>query len=270
MPSVPSIPAFTYGPYPVPGDQSWRPWSYPPGAQGHKKKKVQWIIVLESNKIRVFAFLMALNESQEQALMGLEAHATIVKKMTEALEEIVVNITEYEEDATFMKNWQTGEDADHDQMQRTNARLTNRFKKFSKMRSKIGKKKGGLSISKEIVQQFVEWEQAKKIKTTHTKNKVTNPEDVQRVMKCGDWLMEHKLLAMFEDIEWSQDFGPTPLCHWGVARTFVGICEEDGAIGRYVLEVMHKIIFTEEEDEHSRLKKDKLLESSPKMQAGTG
>ena len=187
-----------------------------------------------------------------------------MKKMTSAAEEVQVTVCEYEDAADFQKSYQDGEDADHEQHKKTNSRFTNRGKMFIKARIQVGKHKDAVTAH-DLVAYFNDLEAKKKIKTTIAKNKVTSADDVTRVEKVYGFLQTHHLSNVYERLEWSEEYGPTPLAQWATSRFFMAVVENDGNIATYVLKVLEHVIFGPD-DPASKLKRDKVMESSKKLQ----
>lgn len=198
-------------------------------------------------------------------MKGNDTAGEMVKKMISAATEVQVTVCEYEDDKEFLKNYQEGKDADHDQMQKTNARFTKRGKMFIRARIQVGKHKTDCT-SHDIVAYFHDLQARKKIKTTVAKNKVTSADDVTRVEKAYGILQTHHLSNLYDELEWSEEYGPTPLSQWTSARYFMAVVESDGDIATYVLKVLEHVIFGPD-DPASKPKEDKELESSKKLQA---
>ena len=235
----------------------------------HKDNKAtkngEWDVLSDYQKLKICAFINAMGQFQREKDLGNDNHDDILAKMQKAAGAIVVNICEFEDEEAFQKNYQEGEDADHDQMQKTNARFTNRGKLLARARAQVSKKKTGPSAA-DVVAYFNDLEAKKKIKTTFAKNKVTNADDVTRIEKCYSFLQTNSLSTLYEKLEWSDEHGPTPLSQWGTSRYFLNVVEKDPDIAAYVLKVLEHTIFGPE-DPASKLKKEKVLESNKKLQA---
>lgn len=217
----------------------------------------QWEVLSEAHKLKIWAFILAAEEMQNLALCGNERAGEALEKMKKAAENIQVTLCEYEDDEAFTRNYNEAENADHDQMQKTNSRFTNRGKMFLRARIQVSKKKGGSCTSQDIVAYFQDLEAKQKIKTTFSKNRVTSAEDVTRVEKVYGFLQNHHLDGLYEKLEWSPEVGQTPLSQWTTSRFFMAVVENDGDLARYLLKVLENAIFCPE-DPASKLKKDKV------------
>ena len=100
-----------------------------------------WTLQGDHQKLKIGAFIMAMVQLDEEKLKGNEFAEEALKKMASAAGGITVIICEHEEDAQFIENYQNGENADHDQMQNTNARFTNRGRMLIRARIQVGKQK---------------------------------------------------------------------------------------------------------------------------------
>ena len=227
-------------------------------------KNGDWMLQSEVHKLKVTAFIMAMSEMQDMKLIGNEAAGEALDKMTSAAGNITVIILEHEDEIAFAKNYNDGENADHDQMQWSNARFTNRAKLF--IRSRIQLRKNGKTdiTAQDIVAYFTDLEAKKKISTAFSKNKVSNADDVTRVEKIYGFLLTHHLNELYEKLEWSPECGPTPLSQWGTSRYFMAVVESDPGVATFVLRSLEHIIFGEE-DPSSKCKKEKVLESNKKL-----
>jgi hypothetical protein len=223
----------------------------------------EWLLLSDSQKLKVWAFISALEELEVEMLKGNEKLKEVLEKMISAATEVRVTVCVYEDDNEFLKNYQDGEDADHDQMQKTNARFTNRGKMFMRARIQVGKKKDGVTTH-DIVAYFNDLEAKKKIKTTFAKNRVTSADDVKRVEKAYGSLQTWHLSFLYEKLEYSEEHGPTPLSQWSASRHFIAIVESDGDIATFVLKILEHILFGPD-DPASKLRKEKVLESSRKL-----
>jgi len=227
-------------------------------------KNGEWMPQMENHKLKVCAAIMAMSELNQLQLSGIEPAKEALDKLASAAASITVGICEYEDDSAFNQNYNAGEDADHEQGQKTNSRLTNRGKLFIRARVQVGKKKTSVSAH-DVVGYFGHLEATEQIKTTFAKNKVTNADDVTRVEKCYGFLLTYHMAELYERLEWSPETGPTPLGVWHTARYFMAVVESDAEITLYVLKVLEHIIF-DAEDPASKLKKEKVLESGKKLQ----
>ena len=216
----------------------------------------QWEVLSEAHKLKIWAFILAAEEMQHLSLVGNELAAEALKKLTKAAMNIQVTLCEYEDDEAFTRNYNEAENADHDQMQKTNARFTNRGKMFIRARIQVNKKKSGCNAH-DIVAYFQELEAKQKIKTTFATNRVTRADDVTRVEKVYGFLQNHHLDELYEKLEWSPEAGPTPLSQWATSRYFMAVVEGDGEIAKYLLKVLENTIFCPE-DPASKLKRDKV------------
>jgi hypothetical protein len=219
-------------------------------------KNGQWEVLSEAHKLKIWAFILAAEEMQSLSLVGNELATEALEKMTKAAKNIQVTLCEYEDDEAFTRNYNEAENADHDQMQKTNSRFTNRGKMFLRARIQVNKKKSGCN-AQDIVVYFQELEAKQKIKTTFSKNRVTSADDVTRVEKVYSFLQNHHLDALYEKLEWSPEVGPTPLSQWATSRYFMAVVEGDGEIAKYLLKVLENTIYCPE-DPASKLKKDKV------------
>lgn len=216
----------------------------------------QWEVLSEAHKLKIWAFILAAEEMQHLSLVGNELAAKALEKLTNAAKNIQVTLCEYEDDEAFTRNYNEAENADHDQMQKTNSRFTNRGKMFIRSRIQVNKKKAGCT-AQDIVVYFQALEAQQKIKTTFSKNRVTSADDVTRVEKVYGFLQNHHMDGLYEKLEWSPEVGPTPLSQWATSRYFMAVVEADGEIAKYLLKVLENTIFCPE-DPASKLKKDKV------------
>lgn len=231
---------------------------------GKDTKNGNWCLQSDHQKLKLWAFIFALEELNDTADKGVESAAVMVAKMISAAAEIQVTVCTHDVKENFQKTYQEGENADHEQMQKTNSRFSNRGRLFENARAQIALFKDTCSAA-DIVAYFTEMEATKKIKTTLKANRVTNADDVTRVEKAYNFLVTHGLETLYEKLEWSEETGPTPLGQWTTARYLMSVVEKDPDITRYVLKVLETCIF-EPDDPTSKLKKDKVLESSKKLQ----
>ena len=222
-----------------------------------------WNVASDGHKVKIWAFLLAMEEMQVMSERGHEEATSVFKKMVEAAGEIKVSVCKYEEEGEFQASYNEGEDADLDQAQKTNARTTNRGKLLARARVQVSKLKTEIT-SKDLVAFFIESEAKGKITTTIAKNKITNAEDVTRVEKVYAFLLEHHLEALFQKVEWTPEVGATPLFHWTTARFFMAVVDSDGPTAEYVLKALDNVLY-DKEDPSSKLKKDKVLESGKKL-----
>ena len=207
---------------------------------------------------------MAMHEFAVEGLQGLEESKSALEKMIGAAKSIKITLCEHQAEDIFCANYQEGENADHDQMQNTNERFTNRAKILMSARLLLQNKKGDTVTSAEVVQFFKELESSKKIKTTIEKNKVQNADDVTRIEKLHAFLQSHHLIELYEKLEWCSGSGKTPFANWMLCRNFLSIVQEDPHIAQYVMMVMEKIVF-EEKDPVSKLDREKGLASTAKL-----
>ena len=233
----------------------------------------EWSLQNEGHQLRVCAFLEALGEFQQSVDQGLEQFDPIVKKMEAAAAEIQVCIMAWEVEEAFIRDWNDGDDVDHNQMMHSNTRFTNRVKKFWRAENIVKEKKGVCKIEpQDIVQYYAELEATKKIQTSFKKNKVTSGDDVKRAMKCGNFLQQHHLFGLYARLEYAPEHGSTPISHHSFGRQFLAAVEEDGAMAKYVLSILEAVLYQKEDAPVKLLTEDvvdkmleKALQSAPKL-----
>ena len=208
---------------------------------------------------------MAMKDFALEGLQGMEESKAAADKLAEAAKCIKITLCEHSPEDIFCKHYQEGENADHEQMQFTNDRFTNRAKILIRARILLQNKKGDKVSAGEIVTFFKELEQHHKIKTTIEKNKVQSADDVTRIEKLHAFLQGHHLVDLYEKLEWSSKGGKAPFASWTLGRNFLKLVGEDPHIAKYVMRVMEKIIY-EPKDPVSRLDREKGLSSVAKLE----
>ena len=175
-------------------------------------KNGEWGLQSEGQQLKVFAFLKALKEFQEEADMGKEQFEGTVTKMVAAAGEIRVSIMAWEVEEAFIGDWQAGDDVDHDQQMKSNQIFTNRVKKLWRAEMIVKVKNGlGTVEPQDIVAYYVELEKTEKIHTSLKKNRITSADEVKRALKCGEFLKKHHLFQQYAKLEFVPDLGQTPM-----------------------------------------------------------
>ena len=219
----------------------------------------------KSNSLKCAAALMAMKEFALEGLQGMEHSKAAADKLAEAAKCIKITLCEHSPEDIFCEHYQEGENADHEQMQFTNDRFTNRAKILIKARLLLENKKGDKVSAAEIVALFKELEKNHKIKTTIEKNKVQHADDVTRIEKLHAFLQGHHLVDLYEKLEWSTKYGKTPFASWTLCRNFLKLVGEDPSVAKYVMMVMEKIIY-DPKDPVSRLDREMALSSVAKLE----